>query len=507
MLKIADEKDIEVLRQAAVILDRENQKLIEKNLELRRQLMRLQNATPDQIQQELARLERELQQAVQKIVGGNSEKRPRPETTAPAAEPQRGHGPREQPQLKLIEQIHQLDEADRNNCAQCGGVLNEMKEQFEEAEEITVIERQFVRVKHKRQKYVCECHATVETALGPQKLIDGGRYSVDFAVEVATQKYLDHLPLERQVRIMAREGLETESQTLWDQLNALANKLTPAWNRLHLYVLSKAIVGADETHWKYLEKNGGEHEQKRWQAWTVVTHDAVCYRIVPHRDANAARTVLPNYKGIVVADGYGVYEHLGKHDGITLVNCWAHARRKFIELGESVTDSLRQEILDLIGELYEVESLVPANPAGLEQRRRLRDERSRAIVLRIREWCFTRKSQVLPRSGLAGAIDYLLNRWEGLTRFLNDPQIPLDNNWSERALRGLVVGRKNHYGSKSERGTQVAALFYSLLESAKLVGVEPKTYLRAAVKAALDGREIPLPHELAAQSALAPAQS
>ena len=104
---------------------------------------------------------------------------------------------------------------------------------------------------------------------------------------------------------------------------------------------------------------------------------------------------------------------------------------------------------------------------------------------------------VLPESGLAKAIDYMLGMWKVLTRFLDDPRIPLDNNQTERGLRGLVVGRKNHYGSRSRRGTQVAALFYSLLESAKLCGVEPKAYLLTATHAALaTPGTVTLPHTL-----------
>ena len=120
------------------------------------------------------------------------------------------------------------------------------------------------------------------------------------------------------------------------------------------------------------------------------------------------------------------------------------------------------------------------------------------MVERIRAWAVTAKTRTLPESGLVKAIDYMLGMWKGLVRFLDDPRIPLDNNGTERGLRGVVVGRKNHYGSKSRRGTEVAAIFYSLIESAKLAGVEPKAYLRRAVEAALRGEKAPLPHELAA---------
>jgi hypothetical protein len=165
-------------------------------------------------------------------------------------------------------------------------------------------------------------------------------------------------------------------------------------------------------------------------------------------------------------------------------------------------------VLDLIGQLYAVERVVPTRPGAAEDddsvreeilafRRRLGDESSRLIVHEIQTWALAQR--VLPESSLGKAIGYLLGLWTGLTRFLDDPRIPLDNNRAERGLRGVVLGRKNHYGSRSRRGTEVAALFYSLIESAKLAGVEPKRYLRRATCAALaDRKAVTLPRDLRA---------
>jgi transposase len=175
----------------------------------------------------------------------------------------------------------------------------------------------------------------------------------------------------------------------------------------------------------------------------------------------------------------------------------AHVRRKYLDVEHAFPAQVR-EVVDLIGEIYAVDRLCPTGPPGDDLRRRLRNERSREVVERIRAWAVTAKTRTLPESGLVKAIDYMLGMWKGLVRFLDDPRIPLDNNGTERGLRGVVVGRKNHYGSKSRRGTEVAAIFYSLIESAKLAGVEPKAYLRRAVEAALRGEKAPLPHELAA---------
>ena len=169
----------------------------------------------------------------------------------------------------------------------------------------------------------------------------------------------------------------------------------------------------------------------------------------------------------------------------------AHVRRKFVE-AEPHYPGPCGEILALIGQLYAVDRAAPAvgpdapeaaRAAALARRGQLRREQSVPVVATIRAWA--QQQRALPESGLGKALAYLLGLWRGLTRFLEDPRIPLDNNATERGLRGMVVGRKNHYGSRSKRGTEVAALLYSLIESAKLCGVEPKAYLLQATRAAL----------------------
>ena len=180
-----------------------------------------------------------------------------------------------------------------------------------------------------------------------------------------------------------------------------------------------------------------------------------------------------------------------------LAHCWAHARREFWEIRERFPAEAN-ELLSLVAELYAVEQSAPntRDADALAVRRQLRGTQSATVVSRIKSWCLT--TQCFPESGLAKAISYITNHWTGLTRFLSDPRIPLDNNIAERANRGPVVGRKNHYGSKSRRGTEVAALLYSLVETAKLCNVDARDYLRHAVRAALRNEPVPLPHEMAA---------
>jgi transposase len=500
VFRLDTEKDIELLRQAALLLESENKRLMAMVLELTKELLVAKGKDKQQLQLRLMQLEQQLAAQNKKLFGQSSEKRVDGQDGSADGEkkkkPQKGHGPTEQPKLLEVEVEHDLDEADKV-CPSCGGGLEPWAGQFEETEEVDLLERRFVLKKHKQKKYRCGCGACVETAPAPDRLFPAARYSTDVAIEIVILKYVDHMPLERQARIFAREGLTVTSQTLWDYLERVARLLEPAYERLHAYVLVQPVIGADETWWRVMGKG---QESKRWHAWAASTASAIYFRIEDSRSKEAAETLLGEYAGIVMCDGYGVYESLAATNArLVLAHCWAHVRRKFVDI-ETAFPQESKEIVDLIRELYEVEAEWRAGPTSDERHRTLRSERSKAIIQRIGEWVYATYPTTLPEGGLAKAIRYMGGLWVGLLRFLDDPRIPLDNNGTERGIRGPVVGRKNHYGSRSLRGTQVAALFYSLLESAKLAGIEPKAYLQLALQAALAHEVIPLPHEVAPAS-------
>ncbi len=375
-------------------------------------------------------------------------------------------------------------------CPRCGNALREMNGQFEESEEIDVVAREFRIVRHKRQKYSCSCGECVETALGPDKLIAGGRYSLSFGVEVAQSKFEDHQPLARQVKQMRRSGLEVTSQTLWDQTHALAVHLRPSYGALRNAVLGSSVIGMDETHWRLLEKG----KTKKWWVWSLCSPQAVYHHIAASRGADEIAQLLGDYAGVMMCDGYAAYPSFARNrDGpgkLVLANCWSHARRAFVEAEPDYPKA--GEILSLIAELYAVEAECGD---GFAARHALRQQKSKPLTRAIRDWLLAQR--VLPESSLGKAIKYTSKLWTGLTRFLDDPRIPLDNNATERIIRPIAVGRKNHYGSKSKRGTEVAALFYSLIESAKLAGVEPGSYLQEAAKRAIaNPGTATLPHDL-----------
>jgi transposase len=296
---------------------------------------------------------------------------------------------------------------------------------------------------------------------------------------------------------MARADLTVDTQTLWDQLLALHRHLTPTYEALVAYVRSAPVLGADETTWQLMAPG----RSKTWYVWALQRPDAVAYRLLGTRSTAGARAVLGDYQGIVLCDGYAAYRALAK-DGagsragpvLTLAHCWAHVRRHFLD-AEPHSPQVT-EVLDLIGQLYQMERAVQA-AAGDAPERLVAARRAQVapLVEQIRAWVSAQRA--LPQSALGKALAYTTDLWPGLVAFLDHAAIPLDNNGTERALRGVAVGRKNHYGSRSERGTQVAALCYTLLESAKLAGVDPAAYLATATRRAIaTPGTVTLPREL-----------
>ena len=478
MLDVDRITDVDQLRDVARLLARSHEYLQTKLDELRRELAQVRDqAAQGRLSLEIEQLEAFLDRTRRAFEGKLSEKRARDSETAPRP-PQRGHGPRPQPKLPVDEQIYSLLEGDRA-CPACGGQLEEMIGQFEDSDEITVVRQHYRMLRQRRQKYRCRCNGAVVTAPGPLKLIPGGRYSIEFAVEVAAAKYLDHLPLDRQRRMMSRQGLEVDTQTLWDQIETLQRYLRPSYAALLGHILSRGQIGADETWWRVMDTKSS----KRWWDWCLATEDAVFHQIHPSRSSAVVEELLRGYDGVVMTDGYAAYDTLARAGPVKHAHCWAHVRRKYIEIEEHYPQAAA-EILERIGELYRIESTVPDIPDSAELRTRVRDQQSRVVVAGIRDWAFAQRSS--PRSALRDALDYMLKLWPGLTRFLDDPQVTLDNNGTERALRSVVIGRKNHFGSRSVRGTQVAAVYYSLLDTARLCGLDPKDYLLKAAQAAIE---------------------
>jgi len=480
----------------------ENARLHRRMQELVKEIAELRGrGTGEQLELELSHLQEQMHALKRRLFASSSERRDTASAEAgeqtqeqPApTKPRRGHGPRAQPALRRVEVLEELDEGSRR-CGACQGQLEAIAGMTEDSEQITVIRREFVIQEVKRQKYRCRCGIGLHTAPGPVTHLCGGRYSLDFAVEVAVDKYVNHLPLARQRRDMARRQLDVGTQTLWDQLEALATHLQPVYEALRQYIVGADVIGVDETRWQLMLKKAS----KKWWVWALSVHDAVWFGIDPSRSAQAATSFLGDFHGTIMCDAYQVYDSLARQNPeLSLAHCWSHVRRKFVTAQAHYPQC--KEALDMIGDLFAIErkTLPPellsgdAKVQNLEERRRLRDSESRPLVAKLKAWALAQHG--LPKSSLRKAIDYMLGHWPGLVRFLDDPCVPLDNNRTERALRAVVLGRKNHYGSRSQRGTEVAALLYSLLDTAVHNGLDPSDYLKRAAIAAIEEKRVILP--------------
>jgi transposase len=436
-------------------------------------------------------VERQHAAALKLAFGQTSERRPSERKRAKERAPQSGHGPKAQPELPIQPVHHTITDIDLLQCPLCSTSLTEWQGQFEVADEIDFVEPKVIIKRHLRQKYRCNCGGCVKTAPGPRKLFPKARYSINFALHVALQKYCYHMPLARQVKAFARSGLDVTTATLWDYLFALYGLLEPAMDRLADYVMSQPVIGADETKWRLLnsERRG---KSKTWWVWARRARDAIHYTLDPSRGKDVAIRLFEKYEGTVIVDGYASYESARQANGkMKLANCWSHARREVLPFE---ADPRAARVLRVIQRLYRLEAHSRERAFTAEQLLDWRRRKTAPLLRGLFRWL--RTLAIPSTNDLSGALKYILNREQGLTRFLDNPLLSPDNNETERSIRGVVLGRKNHYGSRSERGTRVAALMYSLLDSAELAGVNPQVYLSEAVDAALSGRTIPLPHEL-----------
>lgn len=488
-LDLDREQDIEELRRIAQAQQAQIQQLLDVITAKSREIERLRGK-PGDLQLTLKMLE--LLQAKAKttadaVARAEAEQKKRAEDRDQKKRSQRTKtGPTPQPLLPVIERVFTLDDADRA-CPSCGGELRPMIGQFEESELIDVIEVRYELVQVKQQKYVCRCGSCVETALGPERAAPGSRYSLAFAIKVALDKWLDHIPLERQCRIFERHGLLVTSQTLWDLANALAHRLARVDAALAAHVLERPVIGLDQTGWPRLEVAGS----KPWQMWCLTAPGVVVHRIRDDKSAATFTDLVGDYTGTIVCDALATHGAGARASpGVVLAGCWAHVFRKFEEAEPDHPEA--EQALARIGALYEIDDRAGGDSDRLAD---LRRTESAAVLAELKAWLWDQATLTSLSIGKAAA--YAIANWDRLTRFVDDARVPLDNNATERAIRGPVVGRKNHYGSKSRRGTQVAATLYTLLETAKLHSVDPAAYLAAAITAADRGVAL-LPWEFAA---------
>jgi hypothetical protein len=308
---------------------------------------------------------------------------------------------------------------------------------------------------------------------------------------VLTAKYCDHLPLYRQSEIYAREGVDLARSAMADWVGKAGAMLSPLIAALRNHVLAGERIHGDDTPVPVLEPGRGK--TKTGRLWVYVrdgrphadgTPPAVCYCYSPDRKAIHPHTHLKDFRGVLHADGYAGFKELyrggasGEPAAIQEAACMAHVRRKFFDL-TSDPAPVAEEALRRIGELYDIETAIRGSPP--DRRIAVRQQQSRPRFDALRTWLDEIVPELPGKSGTAKVIRYALTRWEALGRFIDDGTIEIDNNAAERAIRPIALGRKNWVFAGSDKGGERAAGVLSLIETAKLNGIDPEAYLRTVL--------------------------
>src|SRR5690625_562683 len=313
----------------------------------------------------------------------------------------------------------------------------------------------------------------------PAHVIDKGLASHRLLAHVLVAKYADHLPLYRQQKRFAREGITLPLSTLADWVGQCGYALQPLVDALREEVLQKHVLHADETPIKVLraDQDRKTHRAYLW-AYAPAIHEGlnvVIYDFTPCRAGAHARTFLADWQGKLVTDDYSGYKQSFKQGGITEIACMAHARRKFYELHVANQSEIAAQALASFKALYAIEA--EAKDLTAKEREQRRQEKARPILEKLHDWMLAQRTLVPDSSGTAKALDYSLKRWAVLTRYLEDGCVPIDNNHIEQQIRPLALGRKNWLFAGSLRAGQRAAAVMTLIQSAKLNGHDPLAYL------------------------------
>ena len=430
--------------------------------------------------------------------------------TAPAAQrtPDQRHRERRQPvrrplpdHLPREEIVHDPGSV----CPGCGGTrFARLGEDVTEV--LEKIPARLKVIRHIRPKLSCRCCERIIQAPMPDLPIEKGRPGPGLIANVVVSKYLDGLPLYRQSAILAREGIEIERATLADWVGHAAWWVMPLAELIGAHVMAAPIIHTDDTPIAVLAPGNGKTRTGR--VWTYVVDErpwqgarppAAYYRFSPDRRGERPRDHLARFRGVIQADAFSGYRALTRPTSANdrvgrglppLIHaaCWAHARRKFYDVFESTKSPIAEEALKRIGELYKVEAEITGQPA--EARLAARQNRAVLILDTLREWLVAQRRRLSAKNALAKAIQYALSRWEALTGYASDGRLAIDNNVAERALRGIAITRKNFLFLGSETGGERAAILYTVLESAKLNGLDPQTWLADVIDRMARGHPI-----------------
>jgi transposase len=369
----------------------------------------------------------------------------------------------------------------------CGQAMKRIGEDV--AEKLDYQPGVFTVERHVRGKWVCTCCEKLVQAPVPAHIIDKGIPTTGLLAQVLVAKYLDHLPLYRQEAIFERAGMAIARSTLAQWVGECGVQLQPLVDALAAEMLQQRVLHADETPVAMLkpahERDGKTHRAYLWSYCTTsfCAVRAVVFDFADSRGGQHVRAFLglpgsehkPGWKGKLVTDDFSGYKACFEL-GVTEVGCMAHARRKFHELWVHHQSAIGEQALKFFVQLYEIEREVRDLAAG--ERKMIRQDKTKRIADALHQWLMQQRQKVPDGSATAKAIDYSLKRWQALVRFIDDGELPIDNNWVENQIRPIAIGRNNWLFAGSLRAGKRAAAVMSLVHSARLNGLEPHAYIR-----------------------------
>ena len=377
-----------------------------------------------------------------------------------------------------------LDPGD--SCPDCGGELRLLGEDINEL--LDFVSAQLKVLQIARLKKSCRRCEKIVQEPAPSTPIQRGMAGANLLSHILVSKFDDHLPLHRQGEMFARLGIDIPRSTLISWTGSAIAELRPIAELIHRSTLTATHLHCDDTKIPVLAPKTGK--TRNGHIWVVVRDGrpyqgsdppAVVYFYSQDRKGDHPRAFLEGFNGILQADGFTGFNAMYEPDPMTQevqvkeAGCWAHWRRKFFDFDKSTDSPIAKEALDRIGKLYEVERTITGKTK--DQRQAMRDTKSRPLAESLKTWLEARLKELPEKFELTSAINYGLSRWDAFSLLLDDPAVAIDNNAAERAIRPLVIGRRNWTFAGSDRGAENAAIIMTIIETAKLCGLNPQTYI------------------------------
>ncbi len=398
---------------------------------------------------------------------------PEPEVSEPKNKPKRKPLPEH---LERNEQV--LTPGD--DCSKCGGSLKTLGEDV--TEELEYVPGRFVVNRFVRPRMACSCCEAIVQAPLPSRPIERGRPGPGLLAHVLVSKFADHLPLYRQSQIYGREGIDLDRSTLADWVGKSTNLLEPLADAIGKHVREGQALFADDTPVKLLSPGNKRTKTARiWayardeRPWNGQAPPGAWYQFTIDRKGEHPVRHLSQYKGWVHADGYAGFNGLFGDAKACEVACMAHVRRKFVDVQQSQGSAIAEEAIKRIAMLYGIEK--EARGCAPAERVAIRQKKAKPIFDDLETWLHAQLPKISGKSPLAKAIRYALSRLPKTRPYLDNGFLELDNNTCERAVKPVALGRKNWMFAGSQRGGKAMAIAFTLIETAKLNGVDPQAWL------------------------------